>query len=49
LAFLTRISPDLADLFQRWDTLPDAVRAGIEAMVRAAKNGDDTHSRLSHD
>jgi hypothetical protein len=36
LAFLTQKTPDLALLVERWDALPDAVRAGIAAMVRAA-------------
>ena len=31
-----RIDPDLALVIQGWDSLPDAVRAGIVAMVRAA-------------
>jgi hypothetical protein len=28
--------PDLALLVERWDSLPEAVRAGIVAMVKAA-------------
>src|SRR5262249_39956703 len=36
LALLARKSPDLAMLAERWDTLPEAVRAGIVAMVKAA-------------
>jgi len=36
LALLGRKSPDLAMLVDRWDALPEAVRAGIVAMVRAA-------------
>jgi hypothetical protein len=36
LAFLSRKSPDLAMLVERWDALPEAVRAGIVAMVKAA-------------
>jgi len=36
LALLARKSPDLALLIERWDALPDAVRAGIVAMVKAA-------------
>ncbi len=39
LALLERESPDLALLVKRWDTLPEAVRAGIMAMIRA---GDQT-------
>ncbi len=31
--------PDLAHLVERWDTLPEAVRAGIVAMVKAASEG----------
>ncbi len=38
LAFLSAKSPDLALLVQRWDTLPDALRAGILAMVKASAN-----------
>jgi hypothetical protein len=36
LALLTQQSPDLALLVEPWDQLPDAVRAGIVAMVKAA-------------
>ena len=36
LAFLTRISPDLALVVERWNQLPDALRAGILAMVKAS-------------
>ena len=36
LVLLQQKSPDLAMLVERWDSLPDAVRAGIVAMVRAA-------------
>jgi hypothetical protein len=36
LALLTRKSPDLALLVERWDGLPEAIRAGIAAMIRAA-------------
>jgi len=36
LALLARKSPDLALLVERWDGLPEAVRAGIVAMVKAA-------------
>jgi hypothetical protein len=36
LALLARQSPDLALLVKVWDTLPDPVRAGIVAMVKAA-------------
>jgi hypothetical protein len=28
--------PDLALVIERWEALPDAIRAGILAMVRAA-------------
>ncbi len=37
LAFLNRKSPDLALLVERWDVLPEAVRAGIVAMVKATR------------
>jgi hypothetical protein len=33
-----KIDPDLALLVERWDSLPDAVRAGIVAMVKATGN-----------
>ena len=36
LALLRRKSPDLALLAERWDALPEALRAGIMAMIRAA-------------
>ncbi len=36
LALLHQKSPDLALLVERWDALPDALRAGIVAMVKAA-------------
>ena len=35
LALLKRESPDLALLLERWDTLPEAIRTGIMAMIRA--------------
>jgi hypothetical protein len=36
LALLARKSADLALLVERWDALPEAVRAGIVAMAKAA-------------
>jgi hypothetical protein len=36
LALLARKSPDLALVVERWEALPEAVRAGIVAMVKAA-------------
>jgi len=36
LALLSPISPDLALVVKRWETLPEPIRAGILAMVRAA-------------
>jgi hypothetical protein len=39
LAFLERESPDLAMVVGRWDSLPEPIRAGIMAMVRAANPG----------
>jgi len=37
LALLSRKSPELTLLVERWDRLPDAVRAGIMAMVNVVK------------
>jgi hypothetical protein len=36
LALLAKTSPDLAFVVERWNSLPEALRAGIVAMVRAA-------------
>jgi hypothetical protein len=36
LALLVKESPDLALLIETWDSIPDAVRAGIIAMVKAS-------------
>jgi hypothetical protein len=44
LAFLSQRSPELALLVQSWETLPDAVRAGIMAMVKAS-SGTQTGRR----
>ena len=41
LALLERKSPDLALLVKRWDTLPEAVRVGIMAMIRASDQTTD--------
>jgi hypothetical protein len=35
LAFLASKPPDLALIVERWDTLPEAVKAGIVAMLKA--------------
>jgi hypothetical protein len=37
VALLGRNSPELALVVEAWPDLPDAVRAGILAMVRAAR------------
>jgi hypothetical protein len=37
LSFLNQKAPDLALLVERWDALPEAVRAGIVAMVKATE------------
>jgi hypothetical protein len=37
LAHLARKSPELALLVERWDALPEVVRAGIVAMVKATE------------
>jgi hypothetical protein len=34
-----QIDPDLATVVHAWDRLPEAVRAGIVAMVKAAAKG----------
>src|SRR5947209_7028854 len=36
-AFLANLPSDLVALITAWDTLPDAVKAGIMAMVQAVK------------
>jgi hypothetical protein len=36
---IDRNDPDLALVVERWDNLPEAVRAGIVAMVKAASAG----------
>ena len=36
-AFLAKNSPDLAVIIDAWADLPEAIRAGIVAMVKAAK------------
>ena len=36
LAKIREINPDLATVVATWDKLPEAVKAGILAMVRAA-------------
>ena len=40
LALLVRQSPELALVIERWEQLPEAVRAGIVAMVKAASAGE---------
>ena len=37
LALLRRKSPDLALPVEQWEHVPEAVRAGIVAMVKASK------------
>jgi hypothetical protein len=44
LALLARKSPDLALLVEHWHALPDLVRAGIVAMVKAAVD-HEPHNR----
>jgi hypothetical protein len=39
LAHKVQKEPDLAMVVKRWDSLPEAVRAGIVAMVKAASAG----------
>ncbi len=37
LAFLQHERPDLATIVEAWESLPEALKAGIVAMVNAAK------------
>jgi len=39
LALLSEKSPDLAAIVKAWPDLPEAVKAGIVAMVKAADAG----------
>jgi hypothetical protein len=39
LARETPIDPDLAQIVESWPRLPEAIRAGILAMVRASQSG----------
>jgi len=32
-----KISPDLKDVIDSWDSLPDAIKVGILAMIKAAR------------
>ena len=41
LAHDSQIDPDLARLIDAWPTLPEALRAGILAMIDAARKGLD--------
>jgi hypothetical protein len=36
LLFLSQVSPDLAEVVAQWESLSEAIQAGISAMVRAA-------------
>jgi hypothetical protein len=36
LALLAKKSSVLAILFERWDTMPEAIRVAIDAMVKSA-------------
>ena len=35
------ITPDLADVLTAWPTLPESVKAGILAMIKATKAGQE--------
>jgi len=39
--FLREKGPDLVEVVEAWDKLPEAVRAGIMAMVRASGGKGD--------
>ena len=41
VAFLRKIRPDLADVAEAWDGLPEAIKAGILAMVKTASKGGE--------
>jgi hypothetical protein len=41
LSFLAEKVPGLALIVQRWEALPEAVKAGIVAMVKAAGPSKD--------
>ena len=41
LAFLVEKSPDLADVLTAWPKLPEALKAGILAMVKATVGGEN--------
>jgi hypothetical protein len=45
LALLARKSADLALLVEGWDSLPEAIRTGIMAMVKAANPSRHNHNR----
>ncbi len=38
LAFLTENQPDLASVVEAWEALPEAVKAGIVAMVKSGRD-----------
>jgi len=42
LAFLAKKSPDLALLVERWMDIPEALRGGIVAMVKAGQRHSET-------
>jgi hypothetical protein len=48
LALLARKSPDLALLVGHWDGLPEAVRAGIMAMVKATATSERPNDRTTN-
>ena len=41
VAFLREIRPDLADVVEVWDRLPEAIKAGILAMVKTASKEEE--------
>ena len=40
-----QIDPDLQAIIERWPTLPEPIRAGILAMIRAGRSGGSCRMR----
>jgi len=48
LALLGQKSPDLALIVERWDSLPEAVKAGILAMIKASTDDNGKQDSQQH-